>query len=176
MKLAIVTVAVLVCLCGMKGIRADFNSYGGSYGMGGYGGSYGGSYGMGGIGGYGKGGYGGFSGYGKGGYGGHSGYGKGGYGGHSGYSGYGKKHFSGHGKSGGHIIDETIHIPMVAQMPVHMPIDSGYGIAGGVGGDGLGGGLFGGGLGLCKLLLSPDLLTRCQAAEKQKNDRYNIPY
>jgi hypothetical protein len=40
----------------MKGIRADFNSYGGSYGMGGYGGSYGGSYGMGGIGGYGKGG------------------------------------------------------------------------------------------------------------------------
>jgi hypothetical protein len=32
MKLAIVTVAVLVCLCGMKGIRADFNSYGGSYG------------------------------------------------------------------------------------------------------------------------------------------------
>jgi hypothetical protein len=55
MKLAIVTVAVLVCLCGMKGIRADFNSYGGSYGMGGYGGSYGGSYGMGGIGGYGKG-------------------------------------------------------------------------------------------------------------------------
>lgn len=200
MKLAIATIAVFVCLCGMKGIRADFDSYGGNYGMGGYGGSYGGggyggsyggSYGMGGIGGYGKGGYGGFSGYGKGGYGGHSGYGKGGYGGysgygkggyggHTGYSGYGKKHFSGYGKSSGHIIDETIHMPLVSQMPVQMPVDSGYGIAGGVGGDGLGlgggDGLFGGGLGLCKLLLSSNLLARCQATDQQKNDKDNFPY
>merc|ERR1711893_372543 len=110
MKLVIATVAVLVCLCGMKGVLAD--DY---YGSGPYSGSYGGSYG--GIGGY-SGGYG-KMGYGMGGYGGYSGYGKGGYGGYSGYGkgGYGGKHYSGYGKKG-QIIDETIIQPGPIMMPV----------------------------------------------------------
>ena len=123
MKLAIATVAVLVCLFGMKGILAD-EGYG-------YGGNYGLSYGS--MGGWGSSKYG-LSGYGKSGY---SGYGKSGY--HGGYvggfgSGYGKKGYSGYGKKGG-FVDETIIMPGVA--PV------GVGIGAGVGA-GVGGGLFGG--------------------------------
>ncbi|VDH97816.1 Hypothetical predicted protein [Mytilus galloprovincialis] len=95
MKFAIATVAILVCLCGMKGIHADdyygslgggVQGYGSSYGKGGYGSSYGGHGGS-------MGGYDGYSGYGK---------------GQGGYSSYGKKEVHGYGKQGGYI-DETIH-------------------------------------------------------------------
>jgi hypothetical protein len=135
MKLAIFSITVLVCLCGMKGIHADDYFMGGGYS----GGSYGGGHGMGGYSGYGKSGH---SGYGT-----HTGYGKHtGYGGHSGLSGYGKKHSSGHGKSGG---DETEFIPL------HYPKAGGYqsGVGGAGGGavgddDGLLGGL--GGVGMSK--------------------------
>ncbi|XP_063411715.1 uncharacterized protein LOC134694612 [Mytilus trossulus] len=97
MKFAIATVAILVCLCGMKVIHADDyyggsyeggeQGYGSSYGKGGYGSSYGGHGGS-------MGGYGGYSGYGK---------------GQGGYSSYGKKEVHGYGKQGGYI-DETIHL------------------------------------------------------------------
>lgn len=97
MKFAIATVAILVCLCGMKVIHAD-DYYGGNYGGGvqGYGSSYG------------KGGYGSsYGGHGGsiGGYGGYSGYGKG----QSGYSSYNKKEVHGYGKQAGYI-DDTIHL------------------------------------------------------------------
>lgn len=128
MKLAISTLAITICLCGITGILAD-NYYGGAgnYGHPGtYGGSYGGSYG--GNGGYGKTGYGvghssygGYSGYGKKGYGGYSGYG-----GNSGYSGYGNKGYSGYGKKGGYIDETTIYMPQ--PIPYGAP-SYGYGSA-----------------------------------------------
>ncbi|CAC5399798.1 unnamed protein product [Mytilus coruscus] len=141
MKLAIATVAVLVCLCGMKGISAT------GYGNSGYGSSYGSSYGGVGHGNMGYGGnYGNWGGYGQSGYGSYGGYGKGGYSGygHQSYSGYGKKGYSGYGKKGG-FVDETI-----TYMPYQVPVmGAGYGIGGGmgVGYGGLGGGsgLLGGG-------------------------------
>ncbi|VDI67581.1 Hypothetical predicted protein [Mytilus galloprovincialis] len=154
MKLVISTVAILVCLCGMKGILAD-DYYGGSYGgvgggySQGYGnGGYGQSYGNGGYSSYGSSGYG--SSYGKGGYGqsygnvGHLG-GYSGYGGSAkGYSSYGNEGHHGYGKKGGYV-DETIHylpqpIPVIAPSAM-----MGGGIGGGIGG-GLGGGIGGDGL------------------------------
>ncbi|XP_052079302.1 chorion class A protein L11-like [Mytilus californianus] len=103
MKLAISTLAITICLCGITGILAD--NYHGGAGSYGHPGTYGGSYG--GIGGYGKTGYGG----GHSSYGGYSGYGKKGYGGISGYSGYGNKGYSGYGKKGGYIDETTIYMP-----------------------------------------------------------------
>ncbi|CAC5394212.1 unnamed protein product [Mytilus coruscus] len=172
MKFAIATVAILVCLCGMKGIYADdyyggsyageigVQGYGSGYGKGGYGSSYGGYGGSvggygGSLGGYGGslGGYGGsFSGYGgsMGGYGGYSGYGKG----HDGYSSYDKKTVHGYGKKGGYI-DETIHLlPQPVPMSVAGPYAGGISSYGGDD-DGMLGGIFGGGEStmICKFIL-----------------------
>ena len=129
MKFSVSVVAVLVCLCGLKGIMAS------SYGNSGYGSNYGKYGGM--SMGYGQGSYGlGYGGMG-GGYGGYSGYGKGGYSGYGnmGYSGYGKMRYSGYGKKGGSIIDETIVIPRAMPVQAQMPMG---GVYGGFGAGGLG--------------------------------------
>jgi hypothetical protein len=153
MKFSVSVVAVLACLCDLKGIMAssygnsgygsNYGKYGGmsmGYGQGSYGLGYGqGSYGLG----YGgMGGYGGYSGYGKGGYSGYgnmgySGYGKMGYSGYGKmrYSGYGKSGYSGYGKKGGSIIDETIVIPHAMPVQAQMPMG---GVYGGFGAGGLG--------------------------------------